>query len=344
MTKVAFKPAARGASNVIVGLAGPSGSGKTLSALRIATGLADGGPIYFIDTERGRGLHYADRFAFQHGELNAPFRPDAYADAIDAAVAAGARVVVLDSMSHEHEGPGGLLDWHEEELDRMAGNDWQKRERVKFTAWIKPKASHNRLVNSLTQQPVHLVLCFRAKDKLALVKKDGKTEPVSIGWQPICGDRLEFECTALMVLPPNAQGVPDLTAQASKLPGYLAPILKAEQITERVGAELLRWSNGGASTATKKPAPASPSPEAGGAGAPPPQAPSAPAPKFKLPDDLQEHAKVIATALRQAKDQVARERIIAAQTKSGVLLKIKNAHADAYDWLIEQATPKERAA
>ena len=29
----------------------------------------------------------------------------------------------LDSMSHAHDGPGGFLEWHEEEVDRMAGGD-----------------------------------------------------------------------------------------------------------------------------------------------------------------------------------------------------------------------------
>jgi hypothetical protein len=28
-------------------------------------------------------------------------------------------------------GDGGVLDWHEEEVDRMAGTDWKKREAVK---------------------------------------------------------------------------------------------------------------------------------------------------------------------------------------------------------------------
>ena len=48
----------------------------------------------------------------------------------------GARVVIVDSMSHAHEGAGGLLDAHEQELERMAGSDLSQRERVKFTAWI----------------------------------------------------------------------------------------------------------------------------------------------------------------------------------------------------------------
>ena len=83
-----FRPAVRQATSVLVGLAGPSSSGKTYSALRLATGM--GGPIFMIDTESGRGLHYADQFDYQHATLEAPFRPAAYLEAIQASAAAGA--------------------------------------------------------------------------------------------------------------------------------------------------------------------------------------------------------------------------------------------------------------
>ena len=50
--------------------------------------LADSGdkPFAVIDTESRRALHYADQFRVEHAELRAPFRPDAYADAIVAAL------------------------------------------------------------------------------------------------------------------------------------------------------------------------------------------------------------------------------------------------------------------
>src|SRR4051794_9429683 len=102
-----FRPAVRERTPLLIGLAGPSGSGKTFSALRLATGLAAGGPVFFVDTESRRGLHYADQFRFQHCDLTAPFRPNSYLEALTAAKAAGAAVVIVDSMSHEHEGPGG---------------------------------------------------------------------------------------------------------------------------------------------------------------------------------------------------------------------------------------------
>jgi hypothetical protein len=71
-------------------------------------------PFAIVDTENGRAKHYADLFPeMRHAEIHAPFRPDKYADAIQAG-AAEFPVVVVDSASHEWAGDGGCLDWHDE--------------------------------------------------------------------------------------------------------------------------------------------------------------------------------------------------------------------------------------
>jgi len=121
---------------LLIGLGGPSGSGKTFSALRLATGMqrVTGGEIYFIDTEARRALHYAEQFNFRHVEFKAPFSPLDYLAAIEFCVKKAAGVVIVDSMSHEHEGPGGVLEWHEAELDRMAGDDYKKRDQAEGRA------------------------------------------------------------------------------------------------------------------------------------------------------------------------------------------------------------------
>lgn len=243
-----FRPATREQCFTLTGFAGPSGSGKTFSALRFATGLAGGGKIAMIDTEARRGLHYADQFQYLYSELQAPFTPERYLEAIKAAEASGATVIIVDSMSHEHEGPGGVLEMHESELTRMAGDDYRKREACKFAAWIKPKADHNRFVNTILQVKAHLVFCFRAKEKLKLVKNDkGKMEPMPQGWQPICTDRLEYEMTALLMLPPNSRGVPDLTEGATKMQEQHRHIFAGGQaIGEKAGQALAEWASGGA--------------------------------------------------------------------------------------------------
>lgn len=249
-----FRPAKRGQASVMIGLAGPSRSGKTFSALRIATGLASGGPIFFIDTERGRALQYADNFDFLHAELNEPFSAERYMEGIDQAAAADAAVIIVDSASHLHEGPGGILEQQEAELERMAGQDFAKRERVKFAAWIKPKAAHNRYVNAILQVNTHMIFCFRAKDKLVMAKgPDGKTQPLSVGWTPICTDRFEYEMTAMLVLPEGGQGTPDLEAKSTGLRTPLDTMIEAnKQLDESLGEKLAKWAGGKKAKPAKK--------------------------------------------------------------------------------------------
>jgi AAA domain len=243
-----FRPATRSGTTIMLGLAGPSRSGKTYSALRVATGLAQGGPIFFIDTESRRALLYADKFKFMHAELTAPFSSDRYAEAVVAAHEAKAAVCVVDSASHEHEGPGGILEQHETELQRMAGNDYGKREKMKFTAWIRPKAEHNRYVNTLLQLNMHMLFCFRAKDKLEL-RKDagGKIVPTSVGWTPICTDRFEYEMTSMLVLPEGAKGIPDLQAHSTGLREPINTMVEhGRQLDEAFGERLAKWAAGAA--------------------------------------------------------------------------------------------------
>ena len=73
------------------------------------------------------------------------FRPEAYSEAITAAVEGGYQAIIVDSVSHEHAGEGGLLDWHDEELDRMAGNDWANNFMDKLFSVAKPQLRKERL-------------------------------------------------------------------------------------------------------------------------------------------------------------------------------------------------------
>lgn len=244
-----FKPAVRANVPLLIGLAGGTGSGKTYSALRLARGLAGGQRFAVIDTEAGRALHYADLFEFDHGELQPPFRPNAYAEAIAAADQAGYPVIVVDSASHEHAGDGGLLDWHEEELDRMAGDDWKKREAVKMAAWIRPKMEHRKMVSRLLQVRAHLILCFRAQEAIEIVKEGGKTvvRPKQSltglgGWIPVSEKNLPYELTLSFLLTADAPGLPK-------------PIKLQEQhreffpldvpVSEETGVALAAWAAGG---------------------------------------------------------------------------------------------------
>lgn len=248
---ITFRPAKRENVPLLIGIAGGTGSGKTMSALRLATGLSGGERFGIVDTENGRALHYADQFDFDHAELHAPFRPERYVEAITTA-AEKYGVVVVDSFSHEYTGDGGLLDWHEEELTRMAGDDWKKREAMTFAAWVKPKREHKRLVTKLLQLRAHLIVCLRAEEKIEIVKRNGKTEVVPkktlaghVGWIPLTEKSFPYELTTSLVLTPDEPGLP----KPIKLQEQHRPFFPLDQpISEESGRRLAEWACGDAAT------------------------------------------------------------------------------------------------
>jgi hypothetical protein len=251
-----FRPAVRENVGLIIGLAGGTGSGKTTSALRLATGMSGGKSFAVIDTESRRALHYADEYKFDHCELRPLFSPNAYADKIKTADDAGYPVIVVDSASHEHAGEGGLLDMHEAELKRMAGNDWQKRENCKMAAWINPKGEHKKFVNRILQVRAHLILCFRAEEKVEMVRgEDGKMRIIpkrsrsgKDGWIPICEKNLPYELTASFLLLGERPGYP-LPIKLENQHRALFPLDKA--INEDSGREIAAWAAGGTSRSTQ---------------------------------------------------------------------------------------------
>lgn len=240
-----FRPAIREQVGLLLGLIGPSGGGKTMSAMRLASGMVkDGERFAVIDTESRRALHYADMFKFDHLELHPPFRPDTYAEAIKAAARAGYKAIVVDSFSHEWAGEGGILDWQEDELTRMAGDDWKKREACKMASWIKPKMAHKKMVQTLLQINANLILCFRAEEKIKMEKDaSNKTVIVPAGWQPICSKELPFELTVSFLLTPDKPGYP----QPLKLQEQHKALFPLDKpINEESGKRVAEWAAGGA--------------------------------------------------------------------------------------------------
>lgn len=244
-----FRRAVREQVPLIIAIAGGTGSGKTFSALRLAVGLSHGKPLCLIDTENGRASHYADKFTFDVLDLRAPFSPDRYAEAIAAADNAGYPVIVVDSMSHVWAGDGGVLDWQESELDRMAGDDWKKREACKMAAWIKPKKSHKDMMQTLLQLKAHIILTFRAEQKIEMVRVDGKLEVRQKetligkdGWVPVCEKNVPFEATCSFLLLASAPGKPfPIKLQEQHKPFFNL----TSTIDESSGERLAAWARGG---------------------------------------------------------------------------------------------------
>lgn len=239
LVTISFRPAKREQIPLLLGVAGGTGSGKTMSALLLARGIAQGAPFAFIDTENGRGLHYADAFPeMQHGSIEAPFRPEKYADAIQAG-AESFPVVVVDSMSHEWAGDGGCLDWH----DELMGGDQKKN----LSAWIEPKKQHKRMLTKLLQVNAHVILCFRAEPKVEVVAGNKIVPKASLtgldGWIPIAEKNLPYELTASFLLMADRPGFPK-PIKLQEQHRSMVPLDKP--LSEETGRLLAAWASGSA--------------------------------------------------------------------------------------------------
>ena len=243
----------RRASRLLIGLVGPSSSGKTFSGLRLSTGIQRvvGGDLHVIDTENRRSLAYADQFKFKHIDFRAPFSPEDYLDAIRYSVQKGAKTILIDSMSHEHEGPGGVLEWHEKETERLMQAWKVSRDKAQMAAWGPPKRARRKLINEMLQMDVNLICAFRAKEKIKIKRGE---DPEPIGWQPISGDEFMYEFALQALLVPNCEGHPIWNPEMSgekamvKLPKQFRTLFNEkgnEQLSEHLGEEIAKWAAGG---------------------------------------------------------------------------------------------------
>lgn len=250
-------PARRERMPLMLAVVGASGAGKTLSAILLAEGIQrmQPGPIVVIDTESLRALKHSngnpDRFI--HVPFGEPFGPLDYIEAFKHALKHQPSTIIVDSMSHEWEGQGGVLAQH-------AAVVAAKGESHKMSAWIKPKADHTAMKHFILQQRCNWVFCFRAKEKIK-PKKGG--EPEDLGWQPLGAEDLIYEMDLCALLYPGVDGRPKWKSprlheqEMMKLPGWWRALFASEpQLNPDIGEQLARWATGGDVAAPSAAAPA----------------------------------------------------------------------------------------
>lgn len=182
-----FQKATRRAAKLKLSVQGPSGSGKTLGALALAHGLAQGGRIACIDTENDSASLYADRFGFDTVCIRPPYLTKKYEEAIRAAVEGDYAVLVIDSISHQWEGDGGILQRKDEADARPGSNHW--------TNWGPFTKEHNRFRSLLLSAPIHIVATMRSKMTYTQTESGGKKKIEKMGLQPIQREGMEYEFT-----------------------------------------------------------------------------------------------------------------------------------------------------
>ncbi len=220
-----FKKAEKQKLKLRLAIDGPSGSGKTWGALTIAQAI--GGPIAVIDTEHGSASLYSDRFEFDVMEIRHDFAPEKYIQGIKAAEQAGYSVLIIDSLSHEWEGPGGCLD-----LQNKLGG--------RYTDWAKVTPRHDALVQTILGSSLHIICTMRTKAEYIIEKnQNGKDAPRKVGTAPKQRDGLEYEFTAVFNL--NQQHMASVSKDRTSLFDG-----RDFMLDDGVGKALIEWLETGA--------------------------------------------------------------------------------------------------
>ena len=209
-------------------LAGASGSGKSYSALKLATGIINkaGGRIAAIDTEAGRIRYYANEFDFDDLQLEEPYTPEKYIDAINQAVDGGYNVLIIDSITHEWN---YILD----QVDKIPGTN-------SYTKWGKLTPRHNKFTEKIIQSPINIIATVRGKDAYVLEQdKNGKQVPKKVGLGYTQRDGLEYEYTVTFNIDQTNH-----VSTAQKDNTHLFEN-RYEMLTEKDGEALYDWANSG---------------------------------------------------------------------------------------------------
>ena len=233
-----LQKATRKKSKLRLNISGPSGSGKTYSALLMAKGLiGNWDKIGVIDTENGSASLYEHLGSFQTIDLQAPFTPERYIEAIDICINAGIECIIMDSSSHEWSGAGGCIEINEHlAQSKFKGNTW--------SAWSQTTPRHDAFVQKVLQCPVHVITCTRSKMETVMtddkkVKKLGMKDIQREGW--------EYELTVSLNLDRDTH-----TAQASKDRTELFEGKDPFVITEKTGELIKQWCEQGVDVDAEK--------------------------------------------------------------------------------------------
>ncbi len=220
--------ARRKQAKIKMALQGPSGSGKTYGALLIGQGLCGNwGKIAVIDTENYSASLYAHLGNYTVVNIAAPYSPEKYIEAIKLCEQAGMEVIIIDSISHEWEGAGGILDVH----SNLPGNS--------FVNWGKLTPRHNAFIQAILQSPCHIIGTIRSKQEYVLSERNGKQVPEKVGMKGVTRDGMDYEFTIVFDLgiKHNAICSKDRTGLFMDQPDF--------KITSEVGTKILQWCSQG---------------------------------------------------------------------------------------------------
>lgn len=181
-----FKPATKKEAKLRLAITGISGAGKTYTALALATRM---GKVAVLDTEHDSASKYADQFNFDVQQLEPPFHPKHFIEAIREAEKAGYSALIIDSLTHVWRGEGGILSLvNGMTLSSKSGNS--------AIAWNDlGDPLYQQLVDAILRSDIHIIGTVRSKQKHEMEKDErtGKNRLVRVGVRPIQREDFHYE-------------------------------------------------------------------------------------------------------------------------------------------------------
>jgi hypothetical protein len=225
-----IRKAKRGERYLKIGIGGISGSGKTLGALRMAHGICgDWEKICVIDTENNSADLYAHLGGYSVLALS-KFSPHDYIEAIQTVQENGFEVCIIDSLSHEWFGPGGVLEL----MDNLRKTS---KSTSSFVGWAEATPIHQKFINSWLQAKMHIIATLRQKDEFVLEQNEkGKYAPKKIGLKNVQREGLDYEFDLLFSIHQNH------TCSVEKDRTSLFDGEMGFQLSEDLGKSLKGWS------------------------------------------------------------------------------------------------------
>jgi len=234
-----FEVASRQQSYLKLNLSATSGAGKTMGALIMAKGLVgDWHKIAVIDTENRSSHLYSHLGPFNVLPLSPPFSPENYIKAIDFCLNSGIQCIIIDSSTHEWNGPGGCIEINERLAQaRYKGNTW--------SAWNETTPRHDAFVQKVLLSECHFITCTRMKMETVM---DDQTKKVrKVGMKDIQREGWEYELTVSLNIDRDTHMVTASKDRTGLFEGK-DPFI----ITEEVGKAIAAWCMSGAARPLKE--------------------------------------------------------------------------------------------
>jgi hypothetical protein len=233
-----FRPATKEQAKARVALMGVSGSGKTWTGLALAHGLAAGGRLAVIDTERGSASKYVGTRGIQFDTLQMyRYDPRDLVKALAVASKAGYAAVLIDSLSHFWKGADGTLEQVDRAKSRYGNNS--------FAGWKEGTPMQNQMIDALLTYPGHVVATMRSHTEWVLQENErGKKEPKQMGLRAEQRRGVEYEFDVVGSMDVDNT----LTFVKSRCSALHKKVVK-EPDGGHVAKELLAWLGDGAPAA-----------------------------------------------------------------------------------------------